>query len=169
MLLLYSRRNEREKRDYKTSERICYVICSFMESRESALLATRPISDGIPLLAYSMILTLHVDEVLSYDLNSCARGFPPWCRIHHNKHARVEIQKFRVLSRLPATMRPRMPWKLRSDVQPDAHQRNQHNIYKVAAQNVLRDGKRKQRIRSSRTDSALDRCHHLRKAVHRAQ
>ena len=66
-------------------------------------------------------------------------------------------------------MRPRMPRKLRSDVQPDAHQRNQHNIYKIAAQNVIRDGKRKERIRSSGPNSALDRRHGLRKAVHRAQ
>jgi len=65
-------------------------------------------------------------------------------------------------------MRPNMFRKFCSDPQPDAHYHEQHNIYEVPAQNVIRHGKREKRIRSSWPKRALSRGHGLREAIQRA-
>ncbi len=62
-----------------------------------------------------------------------------------------------------------MSRKLRRDAQPYADQEEQHDIYKVPAQNVIRDGKRKERICDSRADGALSRGHCPRETIQRAQ
>lgn len=64
---------------------------------------------------------------------------------------------------------PRILWKSRGDTQRKAHHANKHNVRKVSAQHVMCQGVRKQPIRNSRPDGALDRRCHLRQAIRCAE
>jgi len=62
-----------------------------------------------------------------------------------------------------------MSRKPRSSAQPDEHEDEQHNIYKVPAQDVIRNRERKEPIRRSRPHRSLNGDNSLSEAIRRAQ
>ena len=53
-------------------------------------------------------------------------------------------------------MVPRIPRKLCGDGQAGAHPANEHDVNKISSQDIIRDGERKEPVRSGRYDRTLD-------------
>jgi hypothetical protein len=58
---------------------------------------------------------------------------------------------------------------MRGDTQRNARHTKEHDIRKVSAEDIIRQGERKQPVPSSRSNGALNRGRHLRKTIRGAK